>query len=134
MDYLAATKIGVTAEIEVLRELAGGAYHLATIDPDQLVTAADLVERYRDQAIGLADASLVVLADRFRTRTSTSLVSVKVLPSAEPNTSSRRTPSWRHSASMSARWASVSSCTTTSNAEIMSLRAGREPTAAPGPK
>jgi predicted nucleic acid-binding protein len=27
------------------------------------------MERYRDQAIGLTDASLVVLADRFRTRT-----------------------------------------------------------------
>jgi predicted nucleic acid-binding protein len=67
LDYLVGTRIGVAAELAVLRELAGGAYHLATIDLDQLVTAADVVERYRDQRIGLTDASLVVLAERFRT-------------------------------------------------------------------
>ena len=27
-----------------------------------------MIERYRDQAIGVADASIVVLADRYRTR------------------------------------------------------------------
>ncbi len=67
LDYLVATRIGVNAELTVLRELANGAYHLATIDPDQLATAADLVGRYRDLRIGLTDASLVVLADRYRT-------------------------------------------------------------------
>lgn len=68
LDYLVATRTGVDAELAMLRELAGGAYHLATVDPDQLDTAAAVVERYRDQRIGIADASLVVLADRFRTR------------------------------------------------------------------
>jgi len=68
LDYLVGTRIGTTAELAVLRELAGGAYHLATIDLDQLATAADLVDRYRDQRIGLSDASLVVLAERYRTR------------------------------------------------------------------
>lgn len=29
---------------------------------------ADIVDRYHDQCIGLTDASLVVLAERFRTR------------------------------------------------------------------
>lgn len=67
LDYLIGTRIGVNAETAMLRELAGGAYHLATIDPDQLATAAEVVDRYRDQHIGLADASLVVLAERFRT-------------------------------------------------------------------
>jgi predicted nucleic acid-binding protein len=28
-----------------------------------------VIEQYQDQGVGLADASLVVLADRFRTRT-----------------------------------------------------------------
>lgn len=68
LDYLVGTRIGVDAELAMLRELAGGAYHLATIDADQLTAAADLVDRYRDQRIGVTDASIVVLADRFRTR------------------------------------------------------------------
>jgi uncharacterized protein len=68
LDYLVGTRIGTTAELAVLRELATGAYHLATIDLDQLATAADLVDRYRDQQISLTDASLVVLAERYRTR------------------------------------------------------------------
>jgi len=67
LDYLVGSRIGVHAETAMLRELASGAYHLATIDPDQLATAADIVDRYHDQRIGLTDASLVVLAERFRT-------------------------------------------------------------------
>jgi uncharacterized protein len=67
LDYLVATRIGLTAELAVLRELSSGAYHLASIDADQLATAAGIVERYGDLRIGLADASLVVLADRYRT-------------------------------------------------------------------
>ncbi|MDE0232140.1 MAG: PIN domain-containing protein [bacterium] len=69
IDYLVATRLGVQWELEVLRELAGGAYHLATIDADDLVAATEVVERYRDLGIGITDASLVVLAERYRTRT-----------------------------------------------------------------
>jgi hypothetical protein len=68
LDYLVATRIGVDAELAVLAELAGGAYVLADIGPDDLHRARRLIERYRDQEIGLADASLVVLADRWGTR------------------------------------------------------------------
>ena len=69
IDYLVAPRYGVQWELEVLRELAGGAYHLATIDADDLVAATEVVERYRDLGIGITDASLVVLAERYRTRT-----------------------------------------------------------------
>ncbi|MDQ6725261.1 MAG: PIN domain-containing protein [Actinomycetota bacterium] len=68
LDYLVATRLGVDAELAVLDELAGGAYHLAPFAPDDVTRARTLVDRYRDQAIGLTDASLVVLADRHRTR------------------------------------------------------------------
>jgi predicted nucleic acid-binding protein len=68
LDYLISTRIGVDAELTVLHELAGGAYYLAAIDADQVSSAAAIVDRYRDQQIGVTDASLVVLADRFRTR------------------------------------------------------------------
>ncbi|MGZ4206754.1 MAG: type II toxin-antitoxin system toxin ribonuclease C26 [Actinomycetota bacterium] len=68
LDYLVATQVGVDAELAMLGELTGGAYELATLDAAALARAADVIERYRDQAIGVADASIVVLADRFRTR------------------------------------------------------------------
>lgn len=68
LDYLVATRLGVDAELEVLRELAGGAYEVSSIGPADLVACADVVARYRDQDIGVADASLVVLARRYRTR------------------------------------------------------------------
>ncbi len=68
LDYLLATRLGVTAELAVLSELSSGAYHLADFDTEALSAAAAVVKRYRDQGIGVADASIVVLAERFRTR------------------------------------------------------------------
>lgn len=67
LDYLLATRLGVDAALAVARELAGGAYVLAEIDAAGLTRCADVIERYRDQNIGVADASLVVLADRYET-------------------------------------------------------------------
>jgi len=69
IDYLVTTRYGVQWELEVLRELAGGAYHLATMDADDLAAATEVVERYRDLGVGITDASLVMLAHRYRTRT-----------------------------------------------------------------
>jgi uncharacterized protein len=68
LDYLVGTRIGVDAQLAVLAELAGGAYVLADIGPDDLHRARRVIERYHDQEIGLTDASLVVLADRWGTR------------------------------------------------------------------
>jgi predicted nucleic acid-binding protein len=68
LDYLIATRVGVDVELAVLRELAGGAYDLAAFDLSALAAAAELIARYRDQAIGVTDASIVVLADRYATR------------------------------------------------------------------
>lgn len=69
LDYLVATRVGVDAEILVLRELFSGAWDLADFAAADLEQATSIIERYRDQRIGLADASNVVLADRYRTRT-----------------------------------------------------------------
>ncbi len=68
LDYLVARRVGVDAELAVLEELASGAYELAQLDAADLARASALIERYRDQSIGVADASIVVLADRHRTR------------------------------------------------------------------
>lgn len=69
LDYLVATRIGVDAELAVLRELAGGAWELPAFGAPELEKTASIVEKYRDQDIGVADASNVVLADRYHTRT-----------------------------------------------------------------
>jgi predicted nucleic acid-binding protein len=69
LDYLVASRLGVDAELAALRELAGGAWDLPAVDGEELARACSLIERYGDQQVGIADASNVVLADRYRTRT-----------------------------------------------------------------
>jgi uncharacterized protein len=69
LDYLVTSRLGVSAELAVLRELTGGAWDLPAIDVEELVKARAVIERYADQSIGVADASNVILADRYRTRT-----------------------------------------------------------------
>ena len=69
LDYLVASRLGVSAELAVLRELTGGAWDLPAIDVEELVKACAVIERYADQNIGVADASNVILAERYRTRT-----------------------------------------------------------------
>ena len=69
LDYLVATGVGVDAELAVLRELSSGAWELATFGELDLERAASMVKKYGDQRIGVANASNVVLAERYRTRT-----------------------------------------------------------------
>ena len=69
LDYLVASRLGVAAELAMLRELAGGAWDLPAMAADDLSQARSVIERYADQRIGVADASNVVLATRYRTRT-----------------------------------------------------------------
>lgn len=69
VDYLVATRVGIRAEIAVLQGLAGGAMDLAAFGRNDLDAVVGVITRYADRAIGLADASLVVLAQRYGTRT-----------------------------------------------------------------
>ncbi len=66
-DYLLATRVGVDQEVAFLREVAAGAYQLQPFGSEEVREAADLVERYRELGIGLADASLMVIAARVGT-------------------------------------------------------------------
>jgi predicted nucleic acid-binding protein len=68
LDYLVATRLGVQAELAVLEELASGAWDCASLGPQDLRDIGSILRRYDDQQIGVADASLVHLADRYRTR------------------------------------------------------------------
>ncbi|MGI8534078.1 MAG: PIN domain-containing protein [Candidatus Limnocylindrales bacterium] len=67
LDYLLTTRVGIDAELRLLDEVARGAYMLAAFSADDVDAARSLIERYRDLDIGLADASLVVLAERYGT-------------------------------------------------------------------
>lgn len=73
LDYLVATRLGVAVELRVLEELSSGAYELAHLSSEDIKAASEIINRYRDLDLGIADASLVVLANRYRTRTLLSL-------------------------------------------------------------
>ncbi|MDQ2830391.1 MAG: PIN domain-containing protein [Chloroflexota bacterium] len=67
-DYLILRRLGVDVEIAFLDDLAAGTYIVECLTRDELRTARDVVEQYHDLRLGLADASLVVLAHRYKTR------------------------------------------------------------------
>lgn len=69
LDYLVATRHGVTAELAVLAELTSGAWELADFGVEDLKQACAVIKTYGDQAVGVADASNVILAKRYRTLT-----------------------------------------------------------------
>ena len=67
LDYIVVTRRGIDAEIAMLEELSSDAWKLATFDASAIASARQIVERYRDQRIGLTDASLSILADVYHT-------------------------------------------------------------------
>jgi predicted nucleic acid-binding protein len=66
-DYLILQRLGVGTELAFLEDLIAGTYTVECLSRDELRTARDVVAQYRDLRLGLADASLVVLARRYRT-------------------------------------------------------------------
>jgi predicted nucleic acid-binding protein len=67
-DYLILRRLGIDVELSFLDDLAQGTYTVDALTATELASARDVVARYRDLELGLADASLVVLAGRWRTR------------------------------------------------------------------
>jgi predicted nucleic acid-binding protein len=67
LDYLVGTRVGHAAELALADEVIRGAYRLEPFDSDDVDRARGIMERYADLQIGLADASVVVLAQRHRT-------------------------------------------------------------------
>jgi predicted nucleic acid-binding protein len=67
LDYLMASRSGVGAELRMLEDVASGVYRLAEFTPRDVGQAAEVVAQYKDLNIGLADASIVVLAARYNT-------------------------------------------------------------------
>ena len=65
LDYLVVARLGRTARSEILNEVTLGAYRLAQFAADDVAEARTIVDRYADLGVGLADASIVVLAHRY---------------------------------------------------------------------
>jgi predicted nucleic acid-binding protein len=67
IDYLLTTRVSQEAALALLDQVAAGAYRLEPMAADDVARASEIVIRYRDLQLGLADASLVVLAERHET-------------------------------------------------------------------
>ena len=65
LDYLLATRVSWEAELALLEEVARGAYRLEAFAAEDVAAARAVLDRYHDLHIGLADASIVVLAERY---------------------------------------------------------------------
>lgn len=64
LGYLLATRVGAAAQRSLLAEVARGAYRLEAFGAGDVQQAIEVMDRYAPRQIGLADASLVVLAGR----------------------------------------------------------------------
>lgn len=65
LDYLVATRVGQHAERALLAEVGRGVYSLEHFESGDIARAEQLIDRYADLNIGLADASLLVLSERY---------------------------------------------------------------------
>jgi hypothetical protein len=67
LDYLILKLAGVPRELDLLEEVARGAYRLEPFSAEDIRQAHKIIESRRDLGIGLADASIVVLSNRHQT-------------------------------------------------------------------
>ncbi|HEX2419403.1 MAG TPA: PIN domain-containing protein [Micromonosporaceae bacterium] len=67
LDYLVSSRLGATAMLPVFRDVVDGVYELAAFGSKDVASAVSVMSRYRDLEIGLTDASLVILAERYST-------------------------------------------------------------------
>lgn len=67
LDYMILTRMGQERELALLSEVARGAYHLEPFSTEDVAEAKSVIEHYADLKVGLADASIVVLANHYDT-------------------------------------------------------------------
>ena len=68
LDYLLVSRVSRQAQQDLLDEVARGAYRLEPFEAADVQAARQVIEKYSDLELGLADASLIVLAARHRVR------------------------------------------------------------------
>jgi uncharacterized protein len=66
LDYLLGARVSAAAERALLHEVAIGAYQLEPFAAEDVAAALTVLEHYPTLELGLADASLLVLAERHR--------------------------------------------------------------------
>ena len=64
LDYLLATRVSTRIARALLGEVGSGAYQLEPFDRMDIEAATRVLDRYPTLELGIADASIVVLADR----------------------------------------------------------------------
>jgi hypothetical protein len=64
LDYLLLRHVGAAAQSALLTEVGRNAFQLEMFDASDVERAREVVAGFSDQNVGLADASLVVLAER----------------------------------------------------------------------
>jgi predicted nucleic acid-binding protein len=64
LDYLLATRVSSAIARALLSEVADGAYQLEPFGREDIHAVDTVLDRYAHLELGLADASIVVLADR----------------------------------------------------------------------
>lgn len=68
VDYLLGARFGEAARRAFLSDLAAGRYDVACLEAGDYRTVAELDARYADLGLGLADCSILVLAERLGIR------------------------------------------------------------------
>ena len=66
LHYLIASRVGHQAQLALIDEITRGVYQLEPFSSEDVGHAKRIMERYADLHIGLADASVVVIANRHR--------------------------------------------------------------------
>ena len=64
LDYLLREFLGIDAELSFLEDLAEGAYSLEPFLEEDLKRCRELIAKYRNLDLGLADASVMATAER----------------------------------------------------------------------
>lgn len=67
LDYFLLRNLGLTHELAFLQEVVDGTYDLVPFGADDVARASVVIERFADLCVGLADASIVILAERYGT-------------------------------------------------------------------
>jgi hypothetical protein len=67
-DYLILGRLGADVELAFIDDVTAATFVVECLTREETRTAREVIERYRDLRLGLADASLVVLAKRYGTR------------------------------------------------------------------
>ncbi|MEV0618004.1 PIN domain-containing protein [Nonomuraea sp. NPDC050404] len=67
LDYMLLNRIGLRAELDYLREVGRGVYELVPVTHYEVERAAEVIQRYEAMKVGLADASVALLAARYET-------------------------------------------------------------------